>query len=132
MKSGMPDALNYTPFVAPFAGAWIEIGKHSAAVNLRMVAPFAGAWIEIVKRQKAACVISVAPFAGAWIEIPLFDQISGLHSVAPFAGAWIEITNLCYFNLDILSLPSRERGLKWLNSNRILQPDRRSLRGSVD
>ena len=34
--------------VAPFAGAWIEIGNFSIVVNRSAVAPFAGAWIEIV------------------------------------------------------------------------------------
>ena len=33
------------------------------------VAPFAGAWIEIEEREKVDVVIDVAPFAGAWIEI---------------------------------------------------------------
>ena len=33
--------------VAPFAGAWIEIGKSSKLKWLEEVAPFAGAWIEI-------------------------------------------------------------------------------------
>ncbi len=34
-------------FVAPFAGAWIEISAPSCASALFTVAPFAGAWIEI-------------------------------------------------------------------------------------
>ena len=54
----------------------------------------------------------VAPFAGAWIEIAAIKPGKEIEIVAPFAGAWIEITNLCYLNLVILSLPSRERGLK--------------------
>ena len=33
--------------VAPFAGAWIEIGKVIAKKSGSAVAPFAGAWIEI-------------------------------------------------------------------------------------
>ncbi|KXA46781.1 hypothetical protein HMPREF1882_01730, partial [Streptococcus agalactiae] len=32
---------------APFAGAWIEIGKSQRATQTAKVAPFAGAWIEI-------------------------------------------------------------------------------------
>ena len=35
--------------VAPFAGAWIEIERHSQVHELLPVAPFAGAWIEMVK-----------------------------------------------------------------------------------
>ena len=33
--------------VAPFAGAWIEIGMLGKQNNQGIVAPFAGAWIEI-------------------------------------------------------------------------------------
>ena len=54
----------------------------------------------------------VAPFAGAWIEIytPVFAPV--IKPVAPFAGAWIEILVLYQRHLRLLSLPSRERGLK--------------------
>ena len=36
-------------FVAPFAGAWIEICYGFYIRHPEMVAPFAGAWIEIGK-----------------------------------------------------------------------------------
>ena len=55
--------------VAPFAGAWIEMLRHTYASYLITVAPFAGAWIEIKKTDKNFEVKTVAPFAGAWIEI---------------------------------------------------------------
>ena len=35
------------PYVAPFAGAWIEICNHQDQESFRPVAPFAGAWIEM-------------------------------------------------------------------------------------
>ena len=59
--------------------------------------------------------IRVAPLAGAWIEIELSEEEIKCILVAPLAGAWIEIR--LYRNLkvrQIASLPSRERGLKWL------------------
>ena len=61
---------------------------------------------------------SVAPFAGARIEI--FSNSSSLimDTVAPFAGARIEITLSTGFSVTILSLPSRERGLKSVLSPR--------------
>ena len=35
-------------YVAPFAGAWIEMGIFTTFdLQLQQVAPFAGAWIEI-------------------------------------------------------------------------------------
>ena len=35
-------------FVAPFAGAWIEIQESIDDADVDLVAPFAGAWIEII------------------------------------------------------------------------------------
>ena len=40
--------------VAPYAGAWIEIGIAATGAVIKLVAPYAGAWIEIensVKRR---------------------------------------------------------------------------------
>ena len=54
----------------------------------------------------------VAPFAGAWIEIKWIPNPHILQPVAPFAGAWIEIVYRLRIMVDIVSLPSRERGLK--------------------
>ena len=97
----------------------------------------------------------VAPFAGAWIEISYHFIFLFSVFVAPFAGAWIEIlTNISNFSMN-MSLPSRERGLKFQNICRNLTKPivapfagawieiiicvskplsfyRRSLRGSVD
>ena len=55
----------------------------------------------------------VAPFAGAWIEIPITAAVSPHVVVAPFAGAWIEILILLLLWRLLLSLPLRERGLKF-------------------
>ena len=55
----------------------------------------------------------VAPFAGAWIEIEELTKDGGVMVVAPFAGAWIEIGWSIEQILDTMSLPSRERGLKF-------------------
>ena len=38
-------------YVAPFAGAWIEIELYRITMPGRLVAPFAGAWIEIAHLQ---------------------------------------------------------------------------------
>ena len=60
-------------------------------------------------------VDSVAPFAGAWIEIRQFFYKCSLYRVAPFAGAWIEIAlDNGFIKLVHTSLPSRERGLKFV------------------
>ena len=78
-------------WVAPLAGAWIEIASQRGRMPACRVAPLAGAWIEIKERKTTDETKFVAPLAGAWIEI-----ISALPSVlrlsvAPLAGAWIEI-----------------------------------------
>ena len=82
--------------------------------NAEIVAPFAGAWIEIGICKKRDCNTGVAPFAGAWIEMMSnFLKVRCLY-VAPFAGAWIEIMINASADQIVLSLPSRERGLKSL------------------
>ena len=83
------------------------------------------------------------------------SYFEGTLEVAPFAGAWIEMHMLPDFLQSILSLPSRERGLKlctriWQDPVSTVAPFagawieispnilivrgiiRRSLRGSVD
>ena len=98
--------------VAPFAGAWIEIGGCAERRCTAAVAPFAGAWIEILADRTQAPARPVAPFAGAWIEITRRCGNSMPSRVAPFAGAWIEIASSGATILPPPSLPSRERGLK--------------------
>ena len=57
-------------FVAPHAGAWIEmISSSRFTLKKSTVAPHAGAWIEIYIGTHLAISINVAPHAGAWIEI---------------------------------------------------------------
>ena len=54
-------------------------------------------------------------------------------SVAPLAGAWIEIESIRMTKgLTLLSLPSRERGLKFHDILNIHSTRCRSPRGSVD
>ena len=79
---------------------------------LLCVAPFAGAWIEIKRGMLEYGETIVAPFAGAWIEINASYFNYSIDNVAPFAGAWIEIEYTSFPFDDVVSLPSRERGLK--------------------
>ena len=79
------------------------------------VAPLAGARIEISSFLVKSTIGFVAPLAGARIEIKQYiDKISSTN-VAPLAGARIEIYNLDYVFGWKESLPSRERGLKFLS-----------------
>ena len=42
--------------VAPFTGAWIEIGGPEMAAQIAVVAPFTGAWIEILSSGRDGCM----------------------------------------------------------------------------
>ena len=54
-------------------------------------------------------------------------------TVAPFTGAWIEIRiNMRRPRRGSWSLPSRERGLKYVEAGGLRGDDGRSLHGSVD
>ena len=98
--------------VAPFAGAWIEIGddedKNSKSLSLR--SPERG--LKLILLGKMEGCLQVAPFAGAWIEILLHPGTDRTKIVAPFAGAWIEIVRVIPSSPSPTSLRSPERGLK--------------------
>ena len=54
----------------------------------------------------------VTPYAGVWIEIDIFLTQVDIQKVTPYAGVWIEILLNRLRRLWILSLPTRECGLK--------------------
>ena len=58
--------------------------------------------------------IAVAPLVGAWIEMVKVYPGTMKIWVAPLVGAWIEIQILGSKTVLTRSLPSWERGLKWL------------------
>ena len=76
------------------------------------VAPHAGAWIEIEMLKRCREMRDVAPHAGAWIEITASLYSPRNDKVAPHAGAWIEMRDKAQKQLQALSPPTRGRGLK--------------------
>ena len=54
----------------------------------------------------------VAPPAGAWIETIVMSNGQNYYQVAPPAGAWIETDKIKELEVNLRSLPPRERGLK--------------------
>ena len=76
--------------------------------------------------------ISVAPFTGAWIETAGIAAVHHSSLVAPFTGAWIETASETLEGASLMSLPSRERGLKLGRVPANAPADCRSLHGSVD
>ena len=69
LKSSVQQLGLKTEWVAPLAGAWIEILHLLASTHPFLVAPLAGAWIEMVYLFYLFKFPAVAPLAGAWIEI---------------------------------------------------------------
>ena len=61
------------------------------------------------------CDFTVAPHAGAWVEMSCFVAANTAPFVAPHAGAWVEITLTPQRRSEILSPPTRGRGLKSLS-----------------
>ena len=74
-----------------------------------------GAWIEIKINGKVAFTVIVAPLVGAWIEMMNMLEEKKMEQVAPLVGAWIEIGRDGDIPGDQPSLPSWERGLKYIN-----------------
>ena len=80
----------------------------------------------------ATQLLSVAPLAGAWIEMITRGIRLCSKPVAPLAGAWIEMQDVYTAERTMLSLPSRERGLKLKTAFVVRSRRGRSPRGSVD
>ena len=76
--------------VAPYTGAWIEIGQSGRNKSTGTVAPYTGAWIEII------CYRGVENF---WGSLPTRERgLKSKKSAEKCCNGW--------------SLPTRERGLK--------------------
>ena len=81
-------------YVAPFAGAWIEIIPIEYMREAYYVAPFAGAWIEI-KNDFGTSVLNYKshPSRVRGLKLSYDNVMEDIDtSVAPFAGAWIEMS----------------------------------------
>ena len=100
--------------VAPFTGAWIEILRLQISKQTYQSLPSRERGLKSLDASLEYSAISVAPFTGAWIEINFLEQHCQCVCVAPFTGAWIEIGAGCHLRSVVPSLPSRERGLKFL------------------
>ena len=85
--------MNYwTKVVAPFTGAWIEIGNKIDSGMQKASLPSRERGL---KSEQGECSLGshqVAPFTGAWIEIDSINLTDKQAPVAPFTGAWIEIS----------------------------------------
>ena len=118
--------------VAPFAGAWIEIiqSPHFFGLYFRRSLRVSVDWNLQNRLYSPSCACRSLRGSVDWNNF--LAIINNVIPVAPFAGAWIEIVSLCSSYSMSMSLPSRERGLKWVVAVRFLIKASRSLRGSVD
>ncbi len=84
----------------------------AVSLFLHIVTPLAGVWIEIViPIMTLQLETLVTPLAGVWIEIHIHTYNLAI-AVTPLAGVWIEIPLENVVSVKIMSLPSRECGLK--------------------
>ena len=96
------------------------------------VTPYAGVWIEIYAHMLVSMGVVVTPYAGVWIEMNHSQRLLSFANVTPYAGVWIEIIMSKILPHSILSLPTRECGLKFIIQMRLIKTRSHSLRGSVD
>ena len=144
------------PPVAPFAGAWIEIGVNWSKLPLSESSlPSRERGLKCRSRSRTAAAESSLPSRERGLKCENWYCNKLKVAVAPFAGAWIEICvaadggqplrrslpsrerGLKYgvghgSSLCNESLPSRERGLKYPRTRLCHAVKCRSLRGSVD
>ena len=78
-----------------------------------MVAPYTGAWIEIGIYSKLETKTKVAPYTGAWIEI-IFSTMRWAIVVGslPTRERGLKFNGKEILPRLLTSLPTRERGLK--------------------
>ena len=73
-------------------GAWIEISVGVYNLIEALVAPFVGAWIEIGIMSKVGTAVTKSlPSWERGLKLFYSCTICMYTSVAPFVGAWIEI-----------------------------------------
>ena len=100
--------------VAPLVGARVEIRAYVKLILLYTVAPLVGARVEMAVNWKCRSSPSVAPLVGARVEIHHVLALSAPIYVAPLVGARVEISSMRPCARGAGSLPSWERGLKFV------------------
>ena len=96
------------------------------------VTPFAGVWIEILPSGYTTLAQNVTPFAGVWIEIMLLPGDGNAVVSLPSRECGLKLDDDMIAGTGELSLPSRECGLKSRYTAADSLHTGHSLRGSVD
>ena len=79
MKSGKCNQISTGLYVAPFAGAWIEIGLNLRNVKILESLPSRERGLKSLLIKPHGRKEKVAPFAGAWIEITQWLETSDIY-----------------------------------------------------
>ena len=94
-------------YVAPLAGAWIEIRHCFFTASTAVSLPSRERGLKSKLSNVFNASLTVAPLAGAWIEIASYFDLSASQYVAPLAGAWIEICGTVWSFMHIVSRSPR-------------------------
>ena len=79
------------------------------------VAPYAGAWVEIFMNTSKFDWVDVAPYAGAWVEIILSEEQDAFDNMSlPTRERGLKLLFGRKKDNPKKSLPTRERGLKYV------------------
>ena len=101
-------------YVAPFAGAWIEILDGKELSDKELSLPSRERGLKSTARTTKIFRIGSLPSRERGLKSPFIVRPVSSVQVAPFAGAWIEMIPGTRTTWKLMSLPSRERGLKYL------------------
>ena len=99
-------------WVAPFAGAWIEMPLSGLTIFLDKSLPSRERGLKFFASSPEPRQIRSLPSRERGLKSESYRMTALSWIVAPFAGAWIEIKNPNRCTARNMSLPSRERGLK--------------------
>jgi len=97
------------PFVAPRAGAWIEISKNNGFFRRAIWSPLAqGRGLKFIEKNNSICRYGWSPLAqGRGLKYRLHFAMLVKQRVAPRAGAWIEMDKMQLCFLSLFCRPSR-------------------------
>ena len=112
LKSYMETTGKYWKWSLPSWERGLKYFTSSLKKHCCYVAPLVGAWIEIPKSKSDSMKSSVAPLVGAWIEMRYQHNIILPVPSLPSWERGLKFICFCNYNIVPLSLPSWERGLK--------------------
>ena len=99
-------------WVAPYAGAWIEILNSIISRISPTSLPTRERGLKFCHYRHHTVSDPSLPTRERGLKCFVHNDSVWVMVVAPYAGAWIEITARAFYEDGTMSLPTRERGLK--------------------